>query len=98
MQSLEPPYTFWPKEYNPEKKDGIYYTGASTGEQLYLEAKNAGRSGNLAAAKMCSEKFNPFNASHSICVGSFKLAGYIKAGEQILSNAEKKYSNLFGTV
>jgi hypothetical protein len=60
MQSLEPPYTFWPAAYTPDGKDGQYV-------DIY---KKASMSGSLAAAKACDPKYNPFNVSHALCMGT----------------------------
>lgn len=101
MQSLEPPYTYWPRDFYPlnepedvVKLDGDHYSGKSPGAlvygaQLYLEAKNAGRGANLKAAAMCNPYFNPFNMSDSICVGAYKLSQNYQTGLRLVRYAEE---------
>lgn len=66
MQTLEPPYTFWPAQYNPDGVDGQYYR--------VLQDSPVSVGMNLGAARACNPRFNPFNAGDSACLGTFKLA------------------------
>jgi hypothetical protein len=79
MQTLVPPYTFWPMKYQPDDKevDGEFFSGFDSGEQLYEEARAAGRSGEGAIPFIiaeCSPYFNPYNATHSVCYGTKHLS------------------------
>jgi len=76
MQTLVPPYEFWPAIYYPaDKGTGPLYYQIS-GDYLYYEANVvAGRSGNISTAiSECSNHFNPFNATHSICLGTYQFS------------------------
>jgi hypothetical protein len=71
MQIMNSPYTYWPVE---EGGTGEY-------EDLFIDAKDRGRTENVPAARFCSEEFNPFNASHNICRGTAQLGGITDQGE-----------------
>ena len=97
MQSLESPYTYWPAKYTESNGgfDGRYYLEDATCIARYSSGtssantrcgyKNvvevAGRSEETSLAYACNPKFNPFNASDSICVGTSKLAERMKSAE-----------------
>ena len=73
MQTLEPPYTFWPSSLTPDGKPGQYYSGAPS-DQLFLEAQLGGRSGLITDSKtQCTPNFDPFNATDSACMGTYKF-------------------------
>jgi hypothetical protein len=91
MQSLEPPYTFWPSSLNPDGTAGQYYSGAPS-DQLFLEAQLAGRSGLIADAKaQCSPYFNPYNATHSACMGAYKFSLNFVNATAFVQNNEAKF-------
>jgi len=76
MQSLEPPYTFWPASVSPTGDDGIHYdvfetSGRNTPSFI---------SGELTWAKDCNPtNFNPFNPSDSMCIGTLKFQKMVDA-------------------
>ena len=81
MQVMEPPYTYWPAEYSPNGEDGEYWYEFARRE--YEPITNpGGRRVNLEGARECSEEFNPFNATHGICMGAKKLEGTIQSGRE----------------
>ena len=87
MQTLIPPYTFWPSDLHPDNVQGSYYTGESYSPkaQLYLEALKNKRSGDIPSVKSeCTPYFNPFNESHSACYGTYHLAQNIETAEGIV--------------
>ncbi len=65
MQTLEPPYTFWPAAYHPDGVDGPYYE--------ILERSGMACSLDLSEARGCNPRFNPFNREDSLCLGTSKL-------------------------
>jgi hypothetical protein len=94
MQSLEPPYTFWPSSLTPNGQPGQYYSGAATGSQLYLEANLAGRSTMDAQAQaLCSPYFDPFNATNSACIGVYKLMTYLQTEKNTVKNNQNNLGN-----
>ncbi len=92
MQGLEAPFTFWPSEWSSTGTAGIYYTGAPD-NHLFLEAQMGGRSGYYDAARACSPYYNPFNASHSACVGTYIYADKYASAKALV---EKNRDVLFG--
>jgi len=92
MQVLTPPFTYWPGQFNPDNpgEDGIYYDG-SPNDNLYKQAKEAGRSDEVEAAiSECSPKFNPFNVTHAVCLGTYMLEkGYKNGMATAIANADK---------
>ncbi|VVC03037.1 Uncharacterised protein [Candidatus Bilamarchaeum dharawalense] len=82
MQSLEPPYTFWPAAFAPGGVDGPLAS-------VYLASHPA--DSELANAKSCNPvNFNPFNPSDSACMGTLKLEAKLKdAKKWIFDNRGK---------
>lgn len=65
MQTLEPPYTFWPASHHPMSMNGPFFdvfSRSGLGDMSLDDAKN------------CNPIFNPFDASDSICLGTSKLS------------------------
>ncbi len=65
MQTVEPPYTFWPSSHSPDGRDGPYYP-------VFLRS-GFGNGLGLNMARSCNPKFNPFNANDSACLGTAKV-------------------------
>jgi hypothetical protein len=99
MQTLVPPYEFWPYEYysqhDPDTifEHGPYYENKLTAteeDQLYRVAKEKDRSGEGYIQDIineCSPKFNPFNASHSICFGTFHFQGNFEIAKGFVTDS-----------
>jgi len=64
MQTLEPPYTFWPPAYHPEGAEGQYFDVFDRSGLKQLD---------FGDARACNPNFNPFSAEDSICLGTAKL-------------------------
>jgi hypothetical protein len=93
MQTLIPPYTYWPSDLHPEGVQGDYFSGDSYSPkaQLYEEAAAKGRSGDISAVKAhCSPYFNPFNESHSACYGTYHLWDNVQTAEAIINKGNNK--------
>jgi hypothetical protein len=95
MQTLIPPYTFWPSPYYPglpgtpasEGEDGEWYE--KEGYYVYKDALAAGRSQFSAIPFVkaeCSPYFNPFNATHSVCYGTYHFKGNLDTATSIVAN------------
>lgn len=82
MQSLEPPHTYWPARLRLDGQNGQYY-------DVFKRTQDASPAlgVDLEAAASCSPKFNPFNASHSICVGTIKLNKRFEEARNEISKA-----------
>ena len=84
MQSLEPPYTFWPAEYFP----GDANNEPGTDGPYYYIAENAGIFDEdlIPVAAACASdvegRFNPFNVSHALCMGTYKMAKNLQQARQ----------------
>ncbi len=90
MQSVEPPYTFWPDSYlatgltpgtdNPYKdiftRSG--FGGYSSGTDPYYPL--------LVSALSCDSKFNPFDPGDSLCMGTLKLERMVRQGYAWIEN------------
>ncbi len=78
MQSVEPPYTFFP--------DGLYPFGGAGPYNEVLEKAELKKEAWIEEAWACAKdthppgQFNPFNASHSLCIGTYKVAECLKFG------------------
>jgi hypothetical protein len=64
MQTLEPPYTFWPASQAPDGADGPYH-------EIY--ARSGMGNLDLSMAESCNPRFNPFNSNDSACLGTARL-------------------------
>ncbi len=74
MQSLEPPYTFWPAWYHPDGANGPYFdVYQRSGFYSAPPDENDTRLPMLDMARSCSRSFNPFVPADSICVGTAKI-------------------------
>jgi hypothetical protein len=71
MQTLEPPYTFWPAAYHPDGVDGQYFD--------VFERSGLVSGLDLSEARACNPRFNPFNAEDSLCLGTSKLERMYRA-------------------
>ncbi len=87
MQSLEPPYTFWPGQFTPDGSDGQYvdvltrsgfWTGGGVGPS------------SLQMARGCDPYFNPFSPADSLCVGTLKLAGFLQQAHSVIDSNRNK--------
>lgn len=88
MQTVEPPYTFWPSTYNPEGVEGPY---SEVFERSGLKMLD------LSEARACNPRFNPFDAEDSLCLGTSKLErvfraarAFVAARRQMLGLPEKE--------
>jgi hypothetical protein len=77
MQSLEPPYTFWPANYHPDGVNGPYFDVIQNSGfyQGYVQgnSSNDTRIPAFDMARACNPRFNPFLPSDSVCVGTAKM-------------------------
>jgi hypothetical protein len=76
MQSLEPPYTFWPANYHPSGVNGPYFDIIQNSGfyQSYVQGNsNDTRIPAFDLARSCNPAFNPFLPSDSICIGTAKI-------------------------
>ncbi|MEW6035765.1 MAG: hypothetical protein AB1529_04075 [Candidatus Micrarchaeota archaeon] len=72
MQSLEPPWTFWPAQYRDDATDGFYVD--------VFNRAGISSSADLVGARGCNRyNFNPFNATDSICIGTLKIERLMRA-------------------
>jgi hypothetical protein len=72
MQTLEPPYSFWPASYHPEGVDGQHFD--------VFDRSGLARAGlDLSDAMACNQRFNPFNPDDSLCLGTSKLKRLLNA-------------------
>ncbi|MBI5697344.1 MAG: hypothetical protein HZC29_02355 [Thaumarchaeota archaeon] len=69
MQTIEPPFTFWPANYREDGADGAWIA--------IFQASQKAQSADLTAARSCNKQFNPFNISDSICLATSKLATFM---------------------
>lgn len=83
MQTLEPPFTFWPASHHPEGVDGQYF-------DIYR------RSGifplDLNAARECNPRFNPFSPGDSACLGTGRMRGMINSARSWI-NEHRSFLN-----
>ena len=69
MQTLEPPFTFWPAAYHPEGVDGDYH-------DIFARSRLYGMP--LDAARECNPNFNPFNPGDSVCLGTVRMEAMMR--------------------
>lgn len=85
MQSLEPPYTFWPANYHPEGVNGDFFD--VTERSGFWSAYFSGSSTNdtripaFDLARACDQYFNPFIPGDSICVGTAKMESMLRSAQ-----------------
>ena len=85
MQTMEIPYIFW-----PENEPGLPQEEHWIWRNAVLESNRHGLMPERDIARGCSEEFNPFNSTHSICMGTARLRLYMdKANAVVKSRAEK---------
>ena len=93
FQTLISPYEFWPAKYREDGKDGPYV-------EFYEKVKNAGGVVEPEDAKKCfNEGFNPFNSTHSACLGTLKLSNDLENARKWVdkyNNENCGVSDLFG--
>ncbi len=87
MQSLEPPYTFWPASVSPDGEDGPYSWACDDADICDEDLLEIAR----GCAAESGGQFNPFNVSHSLCMGTYKMAqglemarGIVRQNEELL--------------
>ncbi|MEM2908847.1 MAG: hypothetical protein QW171_01670 [Candidatus Bilamarchaeaceae archaeon] len=89
MQVMVPPYTYWPAEYREDGTDGPH-------EDIYEEGYKI----DPTSVKIyCSEEYNPFNSSHSICAGALHLSDDMKRAKRWVEEHNddcEKVKDLFG--
>ncbi|MBN1169623.1 hypothetical protein JXA56_01230 [Candidatus Micrarchaeota archaeon] len=82
MQSLEPPYTLWPASVNPSGEPGEFAWACDDAgicsENLLVVARGC------AAETDPPGQFNPFNISHSLCIGTYKMQQGLNAARGIV--------------
>lgn len=87
MQSLEPPYTFWPASVSPTGEDGEYAWAC--------EDANICDEDLLKIARGCAAEvggnFNPFNVTHSLCMGTYKMAQGLEMARGIVRQNEELF-------
>ncbi|MCI0504212.1 hypothetical protein L0Y65_05910 [Candidatus Micrarchaeota archaeon] len=81
MQSLEPPYTFWPAAMNPDGADGPYFD---------VFNRSGFHTISLVGAKGCNPRFNPFVPADSICMGTLKMEGALRDARAWISSNRGK--------
>ncbi|MFN7991069.1 MAG: hypothetical protein U0R44_02820 [Candidatus Micrarchaeia archaeon] len=88
MQSLEPPYTFWPAQYSPTGMDGPYFDVFQRAGLIAqpFSTTNDTRVPALDLARSCNPNFNPFLPSDSICVGTAKLEFFLRAARGFINS------------
>ncbi|MEW6722808.1 MAG: hypothetical protein AB1324_06100, partial [Candidatus Micrarchaeota archaeon] len=69
MQSLEPPYTFWPASHSPTGSDGQWFE---------IFDRSGFHTISLDGARSCNRYFNPFIPADSICIGTLKMEGMLR--------------------
>jgi len=85
MQTMEIPYIFW-----PENEPGLPQEEHWIWRNTLLESNRHGLMPERDIARGCFEEFNPFNSTHSICMGTARLRLYRdKANAVVRSRAEK---------
>jgi hypothetical protein len=86
MQSLEPPYTFWPDQYlSPDMTPGVDNPYKDVFQRSGFWAMRNNPSSTyeipeIVSARGCNPKFNPFDPSDSLCMGTLKLEKMIRYG------------------
>ena len=90
MQSLEPPYTFWPDNYlsaadvaaNANPYQIVFVNSARNQKAFSTDPNDDFRLAELDIARSCNPHFNPFNVGDSACIGTYKMAQMLKYGHQ----------------
>jgi len=92
MQSIEPPYTFWPDSYLSDSDKGKNaYKDIFQRSGLWKKAVDAQNKDpdkeilQLVYARGCDEEYNPFDPSDSICMGTLKMEQMIAYGHAWIS-------------
>jgi hypothetical protein len=81
MQVVQPPYTFWPDAELPE---GLQSGVDNPHVEIYEKSGFEGhRAINFDVARSCTPdgKYNPFNVSHSVCLGTYAMEAAMKDAE-----------------
>ncbi len=85
MQTIEPPYTFWPSAVNTDNQDGpswkvLEKSGFWKGKAVTADSLDAIKKGG------CNPKFNPFNPDDSACLGTLKIERMLKDSRKWVSD------------
>lgn len=100
MQLMNSPYTFWPADTDDNYCDGAEEQGANPACGIYGDhfrdavLTRAGGSGSQrrtadipeAAIGECSPVFNPFNTTHSACMGTYIFAEKLRAASGFVAS------------
>ena len=83
MQSLEPPYNFWPPEFTGGQFTQYFDVFYRNNQGMYRNNNEGLVSDNLLAlAQQCNPKnFNPFRVEDSACMGTMKLEQNLKSAQ-----------------
>jgi hypothetical protein len=73
MQSIEPPYTFWPAQYRPDGQDGPYFD--------VFDRSGFRTTAEIGTARGCNPNFNPFLPADSVCIGTAKIESALRAAK-----------------
>ncbi len=92
MQVMESPYTFWPDEFCNEEDQ---LTDCGTNYDQYQDAvETRGRTDNPEVSiAECGPNFNPYNASHAACLGTYKFEVALRAAENIVDEYRSAYGH-----
>ncbi len=80
MQSLEPPYTFWPGRYTHNDRDAQYswvFEHACDWDPERRTCTSGLPVDMLGAVRCNPTNFNPFNPNDGLCIGTTKLGRYM---------------------
>ncbi len=87
MQSVEPPYTFWPDSYlAPGLTPGVDNPYKDVFTNSNFSKSISGTYGAdpyypmLVSALSCDPKYNPFDPADSLCMGTLKLERMVRMG------------------
>ncbi len=81
MQSLEPPYTFWPARYTHDSRDSQYawvFEHACDWDPERRTCTSGLPVDMLGAIRCNPTNFNPFNPNDGLCIGTTKLGNYME--------------------
>lgn len=83
LQTLTPPYTYWPAEYRADGQNGPNWPLWDEIDKMkdWRSGHESASGITFEAARTCSENFNPFNSTHAACLGTMKLHDDIERGK-----------------
>ncbi|NYZ77598.1 hypothetical protein H0O02_04785, partial [Candidatus Micrarchaeota archaeon] len=95
MQTLTPPYTYWPAEYRTDGADGQHVDLWNEVDQMQdWRAGHPSASGiDVESALACSENFNPFNSTDSACLGTLTLSQKMKGAKTWVEDMTEECSD-----